>query len=230
MSACAGTFSISPVRLDLSAATRTAALTVRNEDREVLVQAELMLWEQVDGEDRLTPTRDLLVSPAVFTLPPNGAQLVRVALRSPPPATRELSYRLILQEVPPAAKPGFTGLQVTLRLSLPVFVAPPDATGPKLTWSAVTTADDHLVIAARNEGDAHARIHSFAVAPAAATAGADAPLVQPVATYILPGQSHSWTLGPVPGNAASDAPTHRLQLKVTTDDGDSETGLDIAGE
>ena len=131
MSAHAGSFSISPIRLDLSATARTAALTVRNDDREALVQAEIMLWEQVDGQDRLTPTRDLLVSPAVFTLPPNGSQLVRVALRSPPAdATRELSYRLILQEVPQTASPGFSGLQVALRLSVPVFVAIAGTTGP----------------------------------------------------------------------------------------------------
>ena len=84
MPAHAGSFSISPIRLDLSAGARTAALTVRNDAQEVLVQAEMMLWEQVDGEDRLTPTRDLLVSPAVFTLPPKGSQLVRVALRNVP--------------------------------------------------------------------------------------------------------------------------------------------------
>src|SRR6185436_10193437 len=98
MPAHAGSFSISPIRLDLSAGAKTAALTVRNDAQEVLVQAEMMLWEQVDGEDRLTPTRDLLVSPAVFTLPPNGSQLVRVALRHvPADVTRELAYRLILQ-------------------------------------------------------------------------------------------------------------------------------------
>ena len=113
MPAHAGSFSISPIRLDLVRWPRTAALTVRNDEREALVQAEVMLWEQVDGEDRLTPTRDLLVSPAVFTLPPNGSQLVRVALRSlPADVTRELSYRLILQEVPQPASPDFAGLQV----------------------------------------------------------------------------------------------------------------------
>ena len=81
MPALAGNFSISPVRLDLSAAARTAALTVRNNDREVLVQAEVLLWEQHAGEDRLTPTRDLLVSPAVFTVPKDGSQLESSQLR-----------------------------------------------------------------------------------------------------------------------------------------------------
>jgi len=153
MPAHAGSFSISPVRLDLSSAARSASLTVRNEEREALVQAQVMLWEQVDGEEKLTSTRDLLVSPAVFTLAQDGSQLVRVALRSAPTdPTRELSYRLILQEVPQPANPNFSGLQIALRLSVPVFVAKPGSTGPALAWSAAPS-DNGLVITAQNSGD-----------------------------------------------------------------------------
>ena len=227
MPAQAGSFTISPIRLDLSTTVRTAALTVRNDDREALVQADVLLWEQVDGEDRLTPTRDLLVSPAVFTLPPKGSQLVRVALRNPPAdSARELSYRLILQEVPQPANPDFAGLRVMLRLSVPVFVATAGTTGPALTWSAAI-AGEGLVLTARNAGDIHARIHAFSIAPAA---GNEPPLAQPVATYILPGQSHSWSLGQKQGEPATGADWHRLRLRVTTDDGASEIELDTARE
>jgi fimbrial chaperone protein len=227
MPAHAGSFSISPIRLDLTATARSAALTVRNDDREVLVQAEVMLWEQVDGEDKLTPTRDLLVSPAVFTLPPNGSQLVRVALRNPPADTsRELSYRLILQEVPRPADPGFTGLQVTLRLSVPVFVASAGTTGPALAWSA-SASPDALVLTAHNSGDVHAHIHGFSIEPAV---GEGATLAQPVAAYILPGQARSWKLGETQGNDTSAAGGRSLRLKVTTDDGESEIELDTTGE
>lgn len=227
MPAHAGDFSISPLRLDLSATSRTAAMTVRNGEREALVQAEVVLWEQVDGEDRLTTTRDLLVSPAVFTLPAKGSQLVRVALRGPPvDTTRELSYRLILQEVPQAANPDFSGLQIALRLSVPVFVANENATGPAIAWSAAASGND-LVLTAQNSGDTHARIHAFTVAP---TVGADAPLVQPVGTYILPGQSNSWRLGQNQGGRTPGASWRRLRLKVTTDDGETEIELDTTGE
>jgi fimbrial chaperone protein len=131
MQAHAGTFSISPLRADLSSRSQTGALTLRNqEDSPVVVQAEVLLWEQPDGQDKLSPTRDVLVSPAVFTIPGNGSQLIRVALRRPSDAQRELSYRLILTEVPQQASPGFTGLNVALRLSLPIFVAPTAPPGP----------------------------------------------------------------------------------------------------
>lgn len=225
MPAHAGSFSISPMRLDLSTTSRTAAMTVRSGPREALVQAQVVLWEQVDGEDRLTPTRDLLVSPAVFTLPPNGSQLVRVALRTPPvDTTRELSYRLILQEVPQDANPEFTGLQVALRLSVPVFVANEGTTGAKLAWSAAPSGDG-LIVTAKNSGDVHTRIHGFSVAPAT---GEAQPLVQPLGTYLLPGQARSWSLGH--GDEASAAAWRRVRLKVTTEDGESEIDLDATGE
>jgi fimbrial chaperone protein len=227
MPAHAGSFSISPVRLDLSAQARSAALTVRNDEREALIQAEVMVWEQVDGQDRLTPTRDLLVSPAVFTLATGSSQLVRVALRSPPADSgRELSYRLILQEVPQPANPDFSGLQLALRLSVPVFLASSGTSGPALDWSA-TTSDEQLVLTARNTGDVHARIHSLAISP---DAGGDAALARPVATYILPGQSQRWTFGEKQGDGASAAGWSRLRLKVTTDDGESEIELDTSRE
>jgi len=224
MPAHAGSFSISPIRLDLSAASRTAAMTVRNDEREALVQAEVMLWEQVAGEDRLTPTRDLLVSPAVFTLPAKGSQLVRVALRSSPvDTTRELSYRLILQEVPQKANPEFTGLQVALRLSVPIFVANKGTTEPEIAWSAATS-DHGLTLTAKNTGDVHTRIHGFSVAPATGDAE---PLVQSVGSYLLPGQARSWSLGK---GDASTADWARVRLKVSTEDGESEIDLDATGE
>ncbi len=53
----AGTFSVSPLRIDFSSRTQTGAVTIRNQqDAEVVVEAQVMLWEQSDGEDRLSST------------------------------------------------------------------------------------------------------------------------------------------------------------------------------
>ncbi len=82
-------------------------------------------------------------------------------------------------------------------------------------------------ITAQNSGDEHARIHGFSIAPAL---GEHASLSQPVAAYILPGQSRSWSLGEIKGNTTPAADWRRLRLKVTTDDGESETELDTAAE
>jgi fimbrial chaperone protein len=214
----AGTFSISPLRVELSAAAQTGALTIRNQEGEpVVIQAEAMLWEQADGQDRLTPTRDVLVSPAVFTVPGNSSQLVRVALRVPADAQRELSYRVILTEVPQQASAEFTGLNVALRLSLPVFVAPTTDGKPQLQWTATRSAGGGIELAARNVGELHDRILNFSVAPASGSAPA---VSRDVAAYLLPGQARAWTIDNKHNETASSTDWNRLRVKGTTEAGE----------
>ncbi len=231
-SAGAGTFTISPLRVDFTGATGTAALTVRNEEATpVVVQAEGLAWSQDEGQDALQPTRDLLVSPAVFTLAPGGSQLVRIALRRGPDATRELSYRMVLQEVPQAASPEFTGLQVALRLSIPVFVASLAPSAPDLDWSARTGTDGRTTLAVRNAGAANARIHRFALQ---AADGKTTLFEQPGLAYVLPGASRQWIIDnknePAQANAAVAIGPGTYRLEGKTDRGAFATGLMVAAD
>jgi fimbrial chaperone protein len=223
----AGAFTISPLRVELSQHVTTAALTVRNEaDEPVVVQAQGMHWSQADGGDALAPIQDLIVSPVAFTLPARGSQLVRVALRRPVDPATELSYRLLLQEVPRQANADHTGLEVTLRLSLPVFVQPTRAAEPQLEWSATRGEDGRLVVRAENSGAAHARIRSFTMTP---VDDPQAALAQPVATYVLPGRSRQWTLGAAePNDSGSAAAAGRYQLQGTTERGEVVAELTVA--
>lgn len=225
-SALAGTFSISPLRAELSAAVQNAAFTLRNpESSPVVVQAQLMLWEQADGVDRLTPTRDVMVSPAVFTVPANGSQLVRVALRRAADPRLELSYRLLLTEVPQKADPQASGLNMALQLSLPVFVEPPALAAPRLEWSS-SASERGTVLTARNTGTSHTRIVNFTATPD----GAPAPVLQQnVATYILPGQARTWTIDKNNEPATAGTTWHRLGVKGTTEAGDFEVEARPAG-
>jgi fimbrial chaperone protein len=207
--AYAGTFTISPLRVDFADATGMAVLTVRNGDaKPVVVQTQGLAWSQEGGQDALTPSRDLLVSPAVFTLPAGGSQLVRVALRRDVDPARELTYRLLLQEVPQAASPEFNGLQIVLRLSVPVFVEPLAPATPQVAWVATRGTDGKLSLSARNDGSAHARIHGFSVKTAD---GATTVLDQPELVYVLPGSSRHWTF--------DDNNNTRLNAQSTTGPG-----------
>jgi fimbrial chaperone protein len=219
----AGSFSVSPLRVDFSTVAQTGALTIRSfQDSDVIVEAHAMLWEQVDGKDQLSPTRDVLVSPVVFTLPANGSQLVRVALQRPLDVQRELSYRLILSEVPRATDPDFSGLNVALRISLPVFVTATNA-APAIEWTA-TRNGDALDLTARNVGLAHARVLNLAVAPVDGPDGVA--LHAQNAAYILPNEARTWPLdvGSQAGSSASD--WRRLRVKGATDDGDFDLEID----
>ena len=207
--AYAGTFTISPLRVDFADATGTAVLTVRNGDaKPVVVQTQGLAWSQEGGQDALAPSRDLLVSPAVFTLPAGGSQLVRVALRRNVDPARELTYRLLLQEVPQEASPEFNGLQIVLRLSVPVFVEPLAPATPQIAWAAARGTDGKLSLSARNDGSAHARIHGFSVKTAD---GATTMLDQPELAYVLPGSTRHWTF--------DDNNNTRLNAQSTTGPG-----------
>lgn len=230
--AYAGTFTISPLRVDFADASGMAVLTVRNGDtKPVVVQTQGLAWSQEGGQDALTPSRDLLVSPAVFTLPAGGSQLVRVALRRNVDPARELTYRLLLQEVPQAASPEFNGLQIVLRLSVPVFVEPLAPATPQIAWVAARDTDGRLSLSARNDGSAHARIHGFSVKTAD---GATTVLDQPELAYVLPGSTRHWTFDdnnntrPNAQSTTGPGMAGPYRLEGTTDRGSFVTELQLA--
>jgi fimbrial chaperone protein len=220
-SAQAGEFQVLPIKVELGAGKAVSALTVRNEgNAPASVQIEVMAWEQSDGEDRYVPSRDLLVFPPIATIASGAAQVVRVGLRRAIDRERELSYRLFIQELPQPRPPGFRGLQVLLRLGIPVFVAP-QAASNKLIWRAARAADGGLVVWAHNCGNAHAKIISFQVMQHNAA--------EPVArhtemAYVLNGKRRTWTL-PVAGKTLSAGSELRLQAELDGSVVDTELRL-----
>jgi fimbrial chaperone protein len=213
--AAAGTFSIAPIRVELNGSQRTAVLTVHNdEDAPMLVQATTLAWSQGGGEDHTEATRDLLVTPPVFTLPPHGEQVLRVALRASPDEERELDYRLLLAEVPGPPEQGFTGLRLALRLSVPVFVGAAHATAAQLSWSVRRGAEGKLTVSARNSGTAHLQVIDFTLQFGDAAHAVHVGQMR----YVLPGSEVSWQLA-LPAGAPADAP---LRLNGFSDLGSFE--------
>jgi fimbrial chaperone protein len=187
----AGSFSVSPVRASLSAAQAITSLTVHNSGVEPsTVQLQVMHWAQEGGKDVLTPSREILATPPLFTVPPGGSQVVRLGLRRAADARRELTYRLILTEVPPPRKPEFAGLSVTLRLSVPVFVAPPTAVEAALHWRVHTQPDGSTLVKLTNSGNAHIQVSSISLASFDTAAAGKLQ----ASTYLLPGQSREWAM------------------------------------
>jgi fimbrial chaperone protein len=221
----AGSFEVNPIRVDLSPKARSSAITVKNTGAEpVVVQSSAVAWSQEDGKDAYTATNEILVTPPIATIPPGGEQIIRAGLRRDPDARKELSYRLFLQEVPPPPKPGFQGLQVALRVGLPVFVQPRQ--GPataSLVWDVRLQSEDRIRVQLRNEGTGHIQISELGLF----LPDREAPVAEVSSlTYVLPGQSRVWEL-------KSQAPrllksTDRLRLKVSTDAGSIDTAIDLA--
>ena len=190
--AAAGSFNISPIRADLGGSRRTAVLSITNADDDaVVVQAHVVAWSQESGEERLVDTRELLATPPVMQIPAHTEQIVRVALRREPDAARELTYRVIFEEVPQAAPTNFTGLRMALRLSIPIFVAPAQGRSTAdVAWEAHWLADGNLEVAAVNHGTGHLQVIDFD----ARVPGNDAALHGMTSRYVLPGSRVSWRL------------------------------------
>ena len=76
LGAKAGSFEVNPIRIDLSPANRSVAVTVRNSGTDaVVVQVDVSAWSQEEGKDVLTPTNEVLVSPPIMTIPPDREQI-----------------------------------------------------------------------------------------------------------------------------------------------------------
>jgi fimbrial chaperone protein len=213
--AAAGSFQINPIRVDLAGDVTTAALTIRNDgDEPVVVQITLLAWSQDAGQEKYAPTNEALVTPPIATIAAGAQQIVRVGLRRAPDPLRELSYRLFVQEVPPPPKADFNGLQVALRVSLPVFVAPRAPATHTLAWTAKSEADGAIRLTAVNQGNSHIQISDFELS----LPGDEKPVAHEAGlSYALAGQSREWVLR---SRDARSKTATEFRLKAITDAGE----------
>lgn len=160
---------VTPVRVDFAPGKTSATVTIgNNTERAITLQPSAVTWQQINGEEKQEPTRDVLTAPPLVEIAPGAQQVIRVALRATAQTGREASYRLLLREVPSSDKDGNqTGVKFVLNLSLPVFIAP-TAAKPEAKLSATATfraagkgkgaAPAALVLAFRNAGSAHSQV------------------------------------------------------------------------
>ncbi|MDX2463821.1 MAG: molecular chaperone [Porticoccus sp.] len=216
-SVMAGSINLSPTRIQLSASQQSAVLTIHNQHTEsTVIQLEASDWHQDDSGDNYQPSQNLIATPTVFSLQPGESQLVRVGLRRPINKNTESAYRLFIQEVPSTSIRNAT-VQVVLRFSLPVFVAPiSEQPLLPLTWQLLEYGD-RLLIQAKNPGAKHIQITGFTLYQEATPITVQQQLMH----YLLPGQTHQWkvrTTVPV-------LPNTRLTVDTTTDAGDMQSPL-----
>jgi fimbrial chaperone protein len=213
-SVMAGSLAVTPIRVELSSAQRSVALTVRNDgDQPTVVQAQLVAWSQVDNDDRLEPTTDVLASPPIFTVAPGASQVVRIALLRAPDPARERSYRVLVTEVPGKPQADSTGAQFALKISIPIFVDASGAkTSPQLEWSATRTAKGELALTAINTGAKHVQVQAIEVTKA----GSDPDARFAGLWYILPGQRRTITIKPSDGHTIA---ADQVRVKAETDAG-----------
>lgn len=156
----AASIEVSPVLVELAPGRMSAVMTVTNRSGDAsAIQLRAFHWTQTGNDDPLVATDDVIVSPPIFQLGGGEQQTVRVLLRKPPQAA-EATYRLLLDELPTGRQPG--QIQFALRLSMPVFAAPADASPPSLAWR-ILDAEAGAELAVANRGGRHDRIDRIEV-------------------------------------------------------------------
>ncbi|WP_010162382.1 fimbrial biogenesis chaperone [Sphingomonas sp. PAMC 26617] len=152
----AQSLSVSPVTLTLAAGQQATSLTVRNDAAvETVVQLRPFAWTQAP-EDVLTPADDVIVSPRIVTIPPHSNQVFRLLVRHKA-TSRELTYRLLLDQIPRASEPGT--VRMVLRLSLPIFVDPVAPANPDVRFRLASRQGDPVLML-ENSGARHALLRN----------------------------------------------------------------------
>ena len=204
--ASASGLQVSPISLTIQPTQNADGLWLSNTgDGVVSAQVRVYRWTQEGGEDKLTPSRALLVSPPMLQFPVEGRQLIRAIRAGAPPsgpgAVQE-AYRVIIDELPveaPAAKSqapandgAKKGLQFVLRYSVPIFVQPAGEapSAPQLRW-AVRDEAGKAVLEVANSGGSHAQLADLNFTDKAGHRTA----VHPgLLGYVLPGATMRWAL------------------------------------
>ena len=192
---------------------KAVAVTITNQgDEELVMQADLYLWKQkADGEDELTLTEDMFLSPPIIKLAGKSHQVVRLARLNRAISDQQLTYRMVVREIPEArpAKENIQ-LQIALAFSMPVFITPPGAKN-KLGCVVERTAANSINAVCENTGNAYVQPLDFELINVAG----DKLASRDQGAYILPGIKRNFDIK----SADKSIPGGKAKLTVRLDDG-----------
>jgi fimbrial chaperone protein len=185
---------VSPISLSLQARQGADGLWLSNTGDDIVhAQVRVYHWTQQGGEEQLTPSRELIISPPMLQIGIGDRQLIRVIRMGAPPSGAgavENAYRVSVDELPIDTQ-GKKGLQFVLHYSVPVFVEPAGtAAAPQLQWS-LRRDGDHAVLQVANTGTGHAQLAQVSYAD---KGGHRIEISGGLLGYVLPGATMHWTL------------------------------------
>jgi len=209
-SAVAQSLTVLPVNVFFTPGQKASTMTVTNRgDREAAVQIRPYVWTQANGNDQLEATHALVVSPPIASIAPGATQLVRLILRDLP-GDREVTYRVLLDELPQPAEAGI--VNVVFRLSIPVFSRSAVRASPHLEFHLEREAGQVYLVGS-NEGKCHDAIHDMALLTS------DGTKLKPdsgASPYLLAGATRRWRID-VPNSIS--LPNDTLRLTARADSG-----------
>ena len=185
----AASLQVAPVSLEIPAPGASATIKLRNEGTKPLnAQIRVFRWIQVDGEEKLEATDDVVASPPLATLAAKTDYVVRLVRTTKRDIAKGESYRLLVDELPDPSRQQNGVVAIVLRYSIPVFFYPVDTAAPKLTWS-VAQSGGRVFVSATNEGGRHVRLANLKLR---APNGADITFGNGLSGYVLGHSTMRW--------------------------------------
>ncbi len=204
--AYASSIDISPLMIALSLQHPIQTVTINNlDDKPLTVEVKQYRWTQQQGQDHYEETKDLLISPPLIQIPAHQQQTLRIGMRVPKFSENELGYRLFIKEIAPhiAKKSKDTlALQMTLQVSLPVFVAAIHEPIQKLQINIKKQKNNPADVTFTNLGNTHVRVQHIIFKTAGGTPNVLA--TRDALFYLLPGAHHKELVSLKQAEAGSD--------------------------
>jgi len=192
--AWAGNYSVNPINVVLSPRVSTTLLKLRNQDNSPgSFQFKVFKWEQnAQGEDKLTPTEDIILFPSLLTVESQGERQIRLGSKVPI-NTVEKTYRLIVEELPTkTSKTTQNAVQILTNLSIPIFLQP-SQTNQSGKMGQLAIKKGHLSFEINNTGNVNLRPQKITVQGLSATG--EKIIETSVNTwYILAGNTKSYSV------------------------------------
>ncbi|MFJ1518408.1 molecular chaperone [Acinetobacter sp. ABJ_C1_1] len=206
----AATIRLSPVSVEILSHQKASSISLYNQSNESAdLQARIFEWTQNNGQDQLTPTDEITISPPFLKLKPSESYNLRVVRINPEPISGEKTYRIIIDELPKPvdSRKASQGVNVLLRSSLPVFVVNKDAI-TQLNWK-IDTHPKEAFLNIRNIGNRHALLNDLTLIDN--TENKSYPIkVNTVNGYILANQARSYSV-----NNFTYQPNHKYSISLT---------------
>jgi len=206
----AATIRLSPVIVEILSHQKASSISLYNQSNDSAdLQVRIFEWTQNAGQDQLTPTDEITISPPFLKLQPNESYNLRVVRINPEPISGEKTYRIIIDELPKPvdSRKASQGVNVLLRSSLPVFVVNKDAI-TQLNWK-INTNQNEASLNISNIGNRHALINDLVLIDN--TENKSYPIkVNTVNGYILAEQAKNYSL-----SNFTYQPNHKYSVSLT---------------
>lgn len=196
VSLCTGSYAASlqmyPVTLNFCNGETARPIYIKNTGTSpVGTQMRLYTWQQKNRKDVLSPTRLLISSPPMASVPPGKQQLVRIISPAGTPEVGQ-AFRLIVDEIPAEKNTSSTSqVNFLLRYSVPVFFScDRSKTDMAAVHASLETRGPATLLIIKNNGVRHIKLSNVSLI----TAGKKIVISRGLMGYVLPRSEMAWYL------------------------------------